>query len=57
MLTLVLRSAGKLFNPRFLRGRGLPVPEWLDDTLDQTDAQRLTAVLKDVIVPPEGDKK
>jgi len=34
-----MRYASKLYNPTFLRGRGLPVPRWLD-TESQSEEQR-----------------
>ncbi len=30
------RYQSKMFNPEFLREKGLPVPSWLDDTIPQT---------------------
>jgi cysteine synthase A len=51
------RYASKLYNPTFLRSRGLPVPRWLDepDEQKQEDNAKLQAMLKKAMEPqPEA---
>ena len=47
------RYAGKLYNPQFLKSRGLPVPKWLEETQERIGALQgpLREAMK-VPVPP-----
>ena len=44
------RYAGKMYNPQFLKSRGLPVPRWLEDT--QARVADLKGPLQEAMLPP-----
>ena len=46
------RYAGKLYNPQFLRSRGLPVPPWLEEQHQESTAAALQQQLKQAMQPP-----